>query len=334
MRSLMFAPLNGILSLPSWPSTVSLPSPGSHWNVSSPAPRNAVSLPCWPSTKSLPSPPSRMSTPLLPSSVSLPVPPSTVMLDQRGQVAGGGEGVVAAVGVEDEVLGRADVDRERRRVDAVEAHARAVGGGGELLGAVAAVDLDGVGALAALVEVGVVAGVPDHAVVAALAERLVVGVAAGERVVLAAAEQQVEAALAEQRVVAGLAEQLVVARAAGEHVVAGAAEQVGRRQRAVDLAERDVSLPPRPKTWISDVLATVGVPPMTATAPPLTRMLAGGVAADGDVVVEAVAGHGQHAAAEGGGGRPRWRGRSSPARAPAASALPASSRRVVRRRLL
>jgi hypothetical protein len=33
-----------------------------------------------------------------------------------------------------------------------------------------------------------------------------------------------------------------------------------------------VSLPPRPWTWISAVLATVGVPPMTATAPPLTRM--------------------------------------------------------------
>ena len=33
-----------------------------------------------------------------------------------------------------------------------------------------------------------------------------------------------------------------------------------------------MSLPPRPKTWISAVLATVGVPPMTATAPPLTRI--------------------------------------------------------------
>ena len=73
--------------------------------------------------------------------------------------------------------------RERRRVDAVEAHARAVGGDGEDLGAVAAVDLDGVGAGAAFVQVGVVAGVPDHAVVAGFAEDLVVGVAAGQRVV-------------------------------------------------------------------------------------------------------------------------------------------------------
>src|SRR5664279_3431524 len=33
-----------------------------------------------------------------------------------------------------------------------------------------------------------------------------------------------------------------------------------------------VSLPPRPKTWISVVLATVGVPPFTVIAPPLTRI--------------------------------------------------------------
>ena len=147
--------------------------------------------------------------------------------------------VVAAVGVEDQVLGGADVDRERRRVEAVEPDARAVGRGGELLGAVAAVDLDRVDAVAAFVEVGVVAGVPDHPVVAALAERLVVGVAAGEGVVLAAAEQEVEAALAEEGVVAGLAEELVAARAAGEAVVAGAAEQVRPRQRAVGLVQGD-----------------------------------------------------------------------------------------------
>ena len=33
-----------------------------------------------------------------------------------------------------------------------------------------------------------------------------------------------------------------------------------------------VSLPARPKTWISWVFATVGLPPATAIAPPLTRM--------------------------------------------------------------
>ncbi len=46
--------------------------------------------------------------------------------DQRRQVPRRGEGVVAAVGVEDQLLRGADVDRERRRGDAVEADARAV----------------------------------------------------------------------------------------------------------------------------------------------------------------------------------------------------------------
>ena len=157
--------------------------------------------------------------------------------DQRGEVAGRREAVVTAVGVEDEVLRRADVDRERRRVDAVEPNTRTVGGRRELLGAVAAVDLGGVDAGAALVEVGVVARVPDHAVVAGLAERLVVGVAAGQHVVARAAEQRVDASLAEQGVVSGLTDERVAAGAAGEDVVAGAAEQVGRRQGAVRLVE-------------------------------------------------------------------------------------------------
>jgi len=34
-----------------------------------------------------------------------------------------------------------------------------------------------------------------------------------------------------------------------------------------------VSLPPWPKTWMREVLATVGVPPATVMAPPLTRSL-------------------------------------------------------------
>ena len=51
--------------------------------------------------------------------------------DQGGQVAGRGEAVVAAVRVDDQLLGGADVERERRRVDAVEPDPGAVGGGGE-----------------------------------------------------------------------------------------------------------------------------------------------------------------------------------------------------------
>ena len=85
------------------------------WKVSSPAPSRAVSLPRLPSMKSLPSPPSSMSSPSPPVIVSLPAPPSTRELDQRGQAVAGRERVVAAVGVDDQVLGGADVDGERGR---------------------------------------------------------------------------------------------------------------------------------------------------------------------------------------------------------------------------
>ncbi len=39
-------PLNSIVSVPSWPSTVSEPSPGSHCITSLPAPRKITSFPC------------------------------------------------------------------------------------------------------------------------------------------------------------------------------------------------------------------------------------------------------------------------------------------------
>ena len=54
-----------------------------------------------------------------------------------------------------------------------------------------------------------------------------------------------------------------------------------------------VSLPPWPKTWISAVFATGGVPPVTATAPPLTRMVPAALRLTVDVVVEVVAEDGQ-----------------------------------------
>ena len=331
MRSLMFAAVERpSRSLPSWPSTTSLPSPGSHWKRSSPAPMKPTSLPCWPSTKSLPSPPRMMSAPLLPSRCVVAGAAVDRELDQRGQVAGRRERVVAAVGVEDEVLGGADVDRERRRVEAVEADAGAVGRGRELLGAVAAVDLDRVGAVAALVEVGVVAGVPDHAVVAALAER------PGRR------RRRRSACRSRCRRTAGRSRPCRAACRCRPGRTAGRcrSRRSARRCRAppnrfaagsapLTSLSVIVSLPPRPKTWIVEVLATVGVPPMTATAPPLTRMLPGRVAADRDVVVEAVAVDRQHAGAERGGGGRAARARSAAASRPAVSAVPASSRRVL-----
>ena len=115
MFSSTLAPLKRSVSVPAWPSTVSLPSPGSHWKTSSPAPSRAMSLPCLPSTKSLPSPPSSRSAPLLPRMVSLPAPPSTVMLISAARLPVALKRVVAAVDVDDEVLGGADVEAERRR---------------------------------------------------------------------------------------------------------------------------------------------------------------------------------------------------------------------------
>ena len=122
--------------------------------------------------------------------------------DEGRQIAGGAEAVVAAVHVEHKLFGGPDVDAERRGIEAIEPHARAVGGSGEDLRAVAAVDLDGIGAVAALGQIGVVARIPDHAVVAGLAEHLVVTVAAGERVVAVAAVQKVGAVAANEGVVA------------------------------------------------------------------------------------------------------------------------------------
>src|SRR5262249_60730939 len=118
-------------------------------------------------------------------------------LDRPGGPVGPGKGCLPAVGVDDEVLARADIDAEGAGADPVEPDAGAVGGCGEVLGDVAAVDLDGVGAVAALVHVAAVAGVPDHPVVALLAEGLVGSGTAGQGVVARPSEEHVAAALAE-----------------------------------------------------------------------------------------------------------------------------------------
>ena len=71
-------PLKRSVSRLSWPSSVSLPSPGSHCIVSLPVPARTVSAPWLPSRVSLPLPPRRMSAPLPPLTVSAPEPASTV----------------------------------------------------------------------------------------------------------------------------------------------------------------------------------------------------------------------------------------------------------------
>ena len=77
MFSVMFAPLKRSVSASAWPSTISLPSPGSQLNTSSPAPISATSLPWLPSIVSLPASPISVSANAEPRSVSSPPAPFT-----------------------------------------------------------------------------------------------------------------------------------------------------------------------------------------------------------------------------------------------------------------
>ena len=117
----------------------------------------------------------RKSSPSVPWMVSLPVPPSTMVAMSVASPFDPVNESSPPFMRSDQGLARPDVDAERRGRDPIEADAGAVGRLRELLGAVAAVHLDGVDAVAALVQVGVVARVPDHPVVAGVAEGLVVG---------------------------------------------------------------------------------------------------------------------------------------------------------------
>ena len=91
MFSATLAPLNSIVSVPSWPSSVSLSSPGFQTKVSSPAPISAVSLP---------SPPLIRSSPSLPMNRSCAEAAVDRQLDAVGLQAAGVDDVVAAQPVE------------------------------------------------------------------------------------------------------------------------------------------------------------------------------------------------------------------------------------------
>ena len=98
MFSATLAPLKSIVSKPSWPSSVSLSSPGFQTKVSSPAPIRAVSLPSPPLIRSLPS---------LPIKMSSPRPPFIVSWMPSASSERGVDDVVAAQGVERQpVVGR------------------------------------------------------------------------------------------------------------------------------------------------------------------------------------------------------------------------------------
>ena len=214
--------------------------------------------------------------------------------DQCGQAVPGGERVVPAVHVHDQVLGRADVQGERGGGDAVETDAGAVGGDGKRLRAVAAVDLDGVDAGAALVEVGVVAGVPDHPVVARLAEDLVVAVPPvrmslpsppnsrsfpplPSKVSLPAWPKSWSAAEPPVR---------VSLPSPPKMFAFGKAPLVSFRER--------LSLPPRPKSWIETGVGDRGLPAQDRHGAAVDQDRPGRVAGDRDGVVLRIADDRQH----------------------------------------
>ena len=224
-------------------------------------------------------------------------------VDEGREAVAGGKRVVAAVHVDDEVLGRADVEGKGRGARAVEPDTSPVGGHGEDLGAVAAVDLNGVDAVAPFVEVGAFAGVPDHGVVAGLAEDLVGADAAGERVVAGAAEEEIVAPLAEEDVVAGLAEEHVGRRAADQGVVAVAAEQHRAGQSAVGFVELKDVVAGQAEDFDGGRVRDGGAVARDPDGAAVDEDAARGVAADRDGVVRDIADHVEQSCrrAEGGG---------------------------------
>src|SRR5262249_40072817 len=95
-------------------------------------------------------------------------------INERGKIAGGRERVVAVIGVEHQMLGGADVEGERLGSEAVKLYVRPVGSDDERFVAAVAIDLRGVGAVAALEPVVAAAGIPDQVVVAAFAVECIV----------------------------------------------------------------------------------------------------------------------------------------------------------------
>ena len=85
-----------MVSVPSWPSTTSLPSPGAQRNVSLPAPRKATSSPWSPIAESLPSPPSSDVGAGAAGDRVVAGPAVEDELDGAGRQAGGVDAVVAA----------------------------------------------------------------------------------------------------------------------------------------------------------------------------------------------------------------------------------------------
>ena len=220
-------------------------------------------------------------------------------MDQGGEAIAGREGIVAAIGIDDQVLGGSDVQAEGGGTDAVEPDPGAVGGGRECFGAIAAVDLDGVvpgtPSLRSLPSPGfqIIRSSPDWPKTWSSPEPPI-------SVSLPSPPNSRScAALAQEGVVARLAKEHVVAAAAGEGVVAGAAEEVRLGQGTVALVKGDGVIAGKAEHLDQTRVGDGGCPAPDLHGAAVDQDRAGSVAADDDRIIVGIAEDGQQP----GGGR-------------------------------
>ena len=267
-------------------------------------------------------------------------PPSTVMATQRGQVAGGGERVVAAVGVEHQLLGACPC-RRRTAPGRGGRSARACRSAVAVNCSVPPPPLTIVVSMPAPPSLRSVSS-PGFQIMASSPPSPNAWSSASPpvRVSLSQpAEQAVEAALGVHRVVAALTDQQVVGRPAGQRVVAGAADDGRLRQRAVRLVESEVVASTQAEQRDRPRVGDRRCAAEHRHRPAVDEDRPGGVPRDRDHVVLAAADHGQRRRGRRApsGRWPRGRGRccSSPsADAPALARPPMMSDPTLRRRPL
>ena len=191
MFSAMLAPLNTSVSAPAWPSTVSLPSPGSNERVVAGAADQVVVAPA-----------------AVDEVVAIAAEQSVVAIAADNDVVAGTTVDVTLMRVarlpslavkvsspppmfSAKVLGRPDVEANGAGIDAPKRTRVPLARDREHFRAAAAVDLGGVDTIATFQRSVPSPGFPDDAVIAGIAEQLVVAGAAGERIVAVAAGQDV-----------------------------------------------------------------------------------------------------------------------------------------------
>ena len=124
------APLNTMVSLPSSPSIVSLPSPGSQTNVSSPAPRAALVVAAVAVDRVVAVAAEERLRARAAGDRVVAVPAVEELGDRAGRKSGGGDVVVAAEALDEELVGRLLMLDRDLRLEAGHRDAGRVAGGG------------------------------------------------------------------------------------------------------------------------------------------------------------------------------------------------------------